>query len=147
MFLDHVDNIEYTTSKEEYEKLHSEDNVYLYRENVFIRDLGNCKIAVNGFAGNIPHFEIISEDEQFKSCIKLYEPEYYFRDNKEFSKLSNDQIDDLIRYLTTKEDSKIDNHGWMCIEWRNLNTEKKYEHYNERDFEPDYTKLKEVNNV
>ena len=145
MFLDHLDNITYLVSKEDYDELHLEtDNSYINNiEKLYLTDIGECKVSINGYAGTVPHCEITSKDGSFKTSIKLYKPEYYFRNNTEFSKLTSNQIDDLINYFQTKYPDGTSIHGWTCIRWRNLNSGKIYEHYNEQDSIPDYSKLKD----
>lgn len=106
-------------------------------------DIGECDLTINGFGGNTPHFEIRSKDGKFKSCMKLYEPEYYFRDNPEFKKLNNKQLNELIKHLKSPDEIGSNVHGCLHTYWLHFNDLKKYEHYNEGYIMPDYSKLKE----
>lgn len=127
MILDNEDKIEYITTKEEYDNLH-EDDEQIKLEGLTLSDIGPCKIIIDKYAGNTPHFEIHAKDNDFKSCIKIYEPEYYFRDHSEFSKLTNDQINDLVNYMNNTV-GKFTELEMIAGIWHGNNVDKKYDHY------------------
>lgn len=129
MRLDNEDKIMFEESEEKYRLLHAEEEPYILG-SFHITDIGDCYIKIDKEGGNIPHFEIYNEDKSFRTCIKIYEPEYYFKDRIYFSKLSDNQVDDLVSYLEGKYlkfDSTV--HSVLFSFWRNLNCGKKYEYY------------------
>ena len=142
MILDNEDKIEYITSKEDYENLHKDDEQIKF-EGLSLSNIGECYIVIDKCGGNTPHFEIHAKDSDFKTCIKIYEPEYYFRDHSEFSKLTNEQINDLVNYMNTIF-YKATNYDDIRMMWFGNNDLKKYDHYDERfNITIDYNLLKE----
>lgn len=142
MILDNEDNIEYTTSKEEYDQLHEDDETKSF-PGLSLTNIGECNIIIDKNAGNTPHFEIHAINNNFKTCIKLYEPEYYFRDHNDFSKLTNQQIDELIEYMNS-EFNIATNYDDIRMMWYGNNRDKKYDHYDDEfEISVDYNLLKE----
>lgn len=127
MILDNEDNVWYITSKETYDQLH-EDDEQVKLEGLSLSNIGECYIIIDKCGGNTPHFEIHAKDNDFKSCIKIYEPEYYFRDHSEFNKLTNEQIDDLVNYMD-KSVGKFTKLEMIAGIWHGNNNNKRYDHY------------------
>jgi len=143
MILDDKDKIEYIESKFEYERLHKDDE-QVKLEGLSLSGIGNCYIVIDKCGGNTPHFEIHGIDNDFKTCLKIYDPDYYFRDHTDFNKLTNDQIDELVSYMNRNVGFNLTEIEMIAGIWYGNNGSKKYDHY-ENPFivATDYSLLKE----
>ena len=142
MILDNEDKVWYFTSKETYDYMHKNDK-QVKLEGLSLSNIGECYIIIDKYGGNTPHFEIHAKDSDFKSCIKIYEPEYYFRDHSEFNKLTNEQIDDLVNYMN-KSIGKFTGLRMIAEIWIRNNSNKIYDHYEDPyKVTTDYNLLKE----
>lgn len=146
MYLDDCDDLIYEISEENYKKqinLNSEFPVRKIPEELILSDIGSCFIQTNYKAGMTPHFEIHSIDDSFKTCLEIYNPNYYFRDSTEFSKLNSIQIDELIEFLQKYNKLGIKIYNTIQLNWKYLNSGKLIKYTGNNI--PDYNKLKEIN--
>lgn len=142
MILDDEDDIKYVVSREDYlDNLKFESGEYTILPGPLLTDIGNTIIVVNIKAGIIPHFEIHSKYNKFKTCLELCNPKYYFREREYFYKLTSKQIDELITFLEQDTGKEVTNHLSIYISWDYLNNGKIYK-YNKICNTRDYNLLK-----
>jgi len=91
-------------------------------KNFNVKRYGPCEIIVYTTEGNIPHFHIVSNDNKFKCCVRIYENRYFSHgDNK--GKLNSKECKELDKWLRQQHDTS--KYGimtnWNKIEsiWRN----------------------------
>lgn len=134
MYLDNVDELKfnYDVTYEDYIQTHLSDGDLNIIPGLYLSKIGYCFIIVNKYGGMTPHFEIYSIDggRTFKSCLKIYKPEYYFRENEEFQKLSSSNLIELNNFLNKGfmgQDEHYTNFDSIESSWDYLNNGKAYE--------------------
>lgn len=94
--------------------------------------------------GNLPHFHVVDSStlgNEFHSCIKLLEPEYFIHEGKE-DKLNSSEKKRLVKFLksnsTSKRFSSFTNWEVLVTLWNMNNSDRDIDEDAEM---PDYTRL------
>lgn len=138
-----------------YNDIHSKENLRnfgsilftdLFHEENFgkinLIKLGELKINVYANEGPIPHFHIESTDRNFICCVEIYHPNYFSHDNK-IDKLTDRQVKDLNKFMSTKFKPRPDFTVWEAIDfyWVAFNDPERKKYNNYTFYQPDYSKL------
>lgn len=104
----------------------------------FSNNIGECKIYVYSNEGTIPHFHIISKNNQ-ESCICIYEP-LYFNHGSKVMRLNSKQRKELDNWLNQLSDVNRSNTNWDIIDiaWKIGNG---YEYVPKNAEKPNYKNL------
>ena len=89
-----------------------------------LSDIGDCDIVIYmSEQGKVPHIHIIGIDNQFESCICLYEPKYYSHDIK-INTLTDQQILEFSSFMNEKQ-LYVSNYSEALTSW-NVNIGTKF---------------------
>ena len=103
-----------------------EDESYTFISNLDLGDGLICKIVIYSNESKIPHFHIISIDNNFESCLCILDSKYYIHKNN-IKPLSYNQLLNLENWL---KDNSLNPHttNWsqLCYIWDKSNWFKHY---------------------
>ena len=109
-----------------------------------LKGIGSCRIDVYGGEGDIPHFHITSESNNFRTCIKIHSAEYFNHETKYQDQLSGKGARQLNDWLQTE--NSIFRHNitnWEVIRnmWEASNPNCKFPESKKVKKQPNYTTL------
>ena len=109
------------------------DMIYGHESAAYIGDISlgdnlNCKIAVYGDEGDVPHFHIKNDDSSFECCVCIYEPKYYDHGDRENRQLSYSQKEELNKWMHQMNKYFKQDSNWEMIDmfWENCENNMKY---------------------